>query len=195
MKKVQFLAAAVILFTSLSFGQINWKIDNAHSSIGFNVTHLVISSVSGSFKNFDAVVKSSDETFKDAVIEFTADVKSINTANDKRDEHLKSDDFFNADKFPQIKFKSKSFKKVSGNKYKLTGDFTMRDVTKTITLDVVLNGVVKDPWGNTKAGFKITGSVNRFDYNLKWNTLMEAGGAVVGKNVDLICNVELTKSK
>ena len=195
MKKIQMLVSALVLMTSLSFGQIDWKVDNAHSSVNFSVTHLVISTVSGSFKNFDAVVKSSDDTFKDAVIEFTADVKSINTDNEKRDAHLKSDDFFNADKFPQIKFKGKSFKKVSGNKYKLTGDFTMRDVTKTITLDVVLNGVVKDPWGNTKAGFKITGSVNRFDYNLKWNSLMEAGGAVVGKNVDITCNIELTKSK
>lgn len=189
------LAAALLIMVSYAFGQTEWKVDASHSNIGFSVSHLVISSVSGNFKNFDITVKAKDDSFKDAYIEFSADVKSINTGNDKRDEHLKSDDFFNADKFPKIKFVSKSFKKVSGNKYKLTGDFTMRDVTKQITLDVVLNGVVKDPWGNTKAGFKITGSVNRFDYNLKWNTMMEAGGAVVGKSVDLICNVELTKSK
>lgn len=189
------LAAALMLMVSYSFGQTEWKVDQSHSNINFNVTHLVISSVSGYFKNFDINVKSKDDSFKDAYIEFTADVKSINTGNDKRDEHLKSDDFFNADKFPKITFKSKSFKKVSGNKYKLTGDFTMRDVTKQVTLDVVFNGVVKDPWGNTKAGFKITGAVNRFDYNLKWNTMMEAGGAVVGKTVDITCNVELTKSK
>lgn len=195
MKKMQMLAAALMLMVSYSFGQTEWKVDQSHSNINFNVTHLVISSVSGYFKNFDINVKSKDDSFKDAYIEFTADVKSINTGNDKRDEHLKSDDFFNADKFPKITFKSKSFKKVSGNKYKLTGDFTMRDVTKQVTLDVVFNGVVKDPWGNTKAGFKITGAVNRFDYNLKWNTMMEAGGAVVGKTVDITCNVELTKSK
>lgn len=195
MKKMQMLAAALMLMVSYAFGQTEWKVDQSHSNINFNVTHLVISSVSGYFKNFDINVKAKDDSFKDAYIEFTADVKSINTGNDKRDEHLRSDDFFNADKFPKITFKSKSFKKVSGNKYKLTGDFTMRDVTKQVTLDVVFNGVVKDPWGNTKAGFKITGAVNRFDYNLKWNTMMEAGGAVVGKTVDITCNVELTKSK
>jgi polyisoprenoid-binding protein YceI len=195
MKKVKYIFTLLTLFAASSFAQVDWKIDQSHSGIGFNVSHMVISSVSGNFKKFDASVKSKDETFADAQIEFTADVKSINTDNEKRDEHLKSDDFFGADKYPQIKFKSKSFKKTGNGKYKLTGDFTMKGVTKTITLDVSLNGVVKDPWGNTRAGFKITGSVNRFDYNLKWNSMMEAGGAVVGKTVDLVCNVELIKSK
>jgi polyisoprenoid-binding protein YceI len=92
-------------------------------------------------------------------------------------------------------FKGKELKKVSGNKYKLTGDLTIRDVTKTVTLDVTYSGTVKDPWGNTKAGFKIKGSVNRFDYNLKWNTITEAGGAVVGPEVEIICNLQLSQAK
>jgi Uncharacterized conserved protein len=195
MKHLQMLAAVILLMVSFTFAQSDWKIDPTHSNIQFTVSHLVVSEVSGFFKKFDASAKTKDDNFKDAQIEFTADVNSISTDNEKRDAHLRSDDFFNAEKFPQIKFKSKSFKKISNNKYKLTGDFTIRDVTKTIDLDVTFNGTIKDPWGNTRAGFKIAGSINRFDYNLKWNNLLEAGGAVVGKTVELKCNVELIKSK
>ena len=108
---------------------------------------------------------------------------------------MKSDDFFNAEKFPKISFKGKSLKKIDAKNYKLVGDFTIRDITKEVALDVVYNGSVKDPWGNIKAGFKVKGEINRFDYNLKWNMLMEAGGATVGKTVTLIIDLELQKSK
>lgn len=175
--------------------QSKWSVDKAHSKVQFSVTHLIISEVTGQFKSFDANVESSKDDFTNAKIEFSADVNSITTDNEGRDKHLKSDDFFNAEKFPKITFVGKSLKKVSGKKYKLVGDFTIRDVTKQITLDVVYNGSVKDPWGNTKAGFKIKGEVNRFDYNLKWNTLMEAGGAVVGKTVSIVVDLELQKAK
>jgi polyisoprenoid-binding protein YceI len=195
MNKIKMALAALIIMASGSFAQTNWKIDPSHSHIQFSVSHLVISEVSGYFKQFEGSVSAKDDNFTNAKISFTAEVKSISTDDEKRDEHLRTDDFFNAAKYPQIKFVGKSFKKISGNKYKLTGDFTMRDVTKTVTLDVVYNGNVKDPWGNTRAGFKITGSVNRFDYNLKWNGLLEAGGATVGKTVAIICNVEVIKSK
>lgn len=195
MKKIQMLVAAVMLMFSFTQAQSTWKIDKAHSNIQFSVSHMVISEVGGYFKIFDATLTAKDDKLTDAVIEFTADVNSISTDNEKRDQHLKSDDFFNAEKFPKIKFVSKSFVKVDDGKYKMTGDFTMRDVTKTIVLDVVFNGMIKDSWGNLRAGFKLSGSVNRFDYNLKWNNLIEAGGAVVGKTVDLKCNVELIKNK
>jgi polyisoprenoid-binding protein YceI len=112
-----------------------------------------------------------------------------------RDNHLKGDDFFNAGKYPKMTFKGTGLKKVSGNKYTLSGELTIRDVTKPITLDVTYFGTTNDPWGNTKAGFKIKGKINRFDYNLKWNTLTEAGGAVVGEEVEIVCNLELAKSK
>jgi polyisoprenoid-binding protein YceI len=187
----------LLLFVSLINAQTKnenvWVVDKAHSKIGFAVTHLLISEVEGYFKDFDLKVVTDREDFVDAKIEFTAKTASIFTDNEKRDAHLRSDDFFNSEKFPEMKFVSKSFKKVGKNKYKLTGDLTIRDVTKPITLDVVYNGTVKDPWGNTKAGFNVTGQLNRFDYGLKWNALTELGGAVVDKIVKLKIHVELTK--
>lgn len=185
----------VLLFFSVtSFAQQTiWKFDKAHSQVQFKVTHLVISEVTGSFKDFDGTVKTVGEDFATTEIEFTIQTKSINTGVEKRDNHLRSDDFFNAEKFPQIVFKNKSMRKVGDNKYKLVGDLTIRDVTKQVELDVVLGGMVNDGSGNRRAGFKLTGTVNRFDYNLKWNALIEAGGAVVGPEVEIICNVELVK--
>lgn len=194
MARLRFTAVLLLFgFISLS-AQTKWAIDKTHSGVQFSVSHLVISEVSGQFKSFDGSIEAAKDDFSDAKIDFSIDVASINTDNEKRDAHLKSDDFFNAEKFPKMTFKGKSFKKVSGKNYKLVGDFTIRDVTKEITLDVVYNGTVKDPWGNTKAGFKIKGEVNRFDYNLKWNALMETGGAVVGSTVYITVNLELQKS-
>ncbi len=155
---------------------------------------MVISEVTGQFKNYDGTVEATKEDFTDAKINFTIDVSSIDTDNEQRDNHLKSDDFFNAEKYPKITFISKSFKKVGNNKFKLTGDLTIRDITKQVDLDVIYNGTVKDPWGNIRAGFKVTGRVNRFDFGLKWNALLELGGAVVDKDVDIIIDVELIKS-
>ncbi len=189
-------AVILLLFGFISINaQSKWTVDKSHSKVQFSVTHLIISEVTGQFKSFDANVEASKDDFTDAKIEFASDVNSINTDNEGRDKHLKSDDFLNAEKFPKITFVGKSFKKVGNKNYKLVGDFTIRDITKEITLDVVYNGSVKDPWGNTKAGFKINGEVNRFDYNLKWNSLMEAGGAVVGKTVAIVVDLELQKVK
>lgn len=189
-------AVILLLFGFISINaQSKWTVDKSHSKVQFSVTHLIISEVTGQFKSFDANVEASKDDFTDAKIEFASDVNSINTDNEGRDKHLKSDDFLNAEKFPKITFVGKSFKKVGNKNYKLVGDFTIRDITKEVTLDVVYNGSVKDPWGNTKAGFKINGEVNRFDYNLKWNSLMEAGGAVVGKTVAIVVDLELQKVK
>jgi len=196
MKRLINLLTLILLVSTLYAQNTNesvWVIDKAHSKIGFAVTHLLITEVDGYFKDFDAKVVSSKPDFVDAKIEFTAKTASIFTDNEKRDEHLRSDDFFNSEKFPEMKFVSKSFKKVGKNKYRLTGDLTIRDVTKPITLDVVYNGTVKDPWGNTKAGFSVSGQLNRFDYGLKWNALTELGGAVVDKIVKLKINVQLLK--
>ncbi|MBI2420136.1 MAG: YceI family protein [Ignavibacteriales bacterium] len=196
MKSVRMFFVLLALVSGFSLAQSNWKIDASHSNIIFTVQHLVISEVSGYFKEFEGTVTSKkDDDFSDAVINFTAKTKSINTDNDKRDEHLRSDDFFNTEKFPAMTFVSKSFKKVKGNKYKLVGDLTIRDITKEVKLDVVYSGTVKDPWGNTKSGFKLSGSINRIDFGLKWNALMEAGGTVVGKDVKITCNLELGKQK
>jgi len=194
MKKIN-LIAVLFLTAGLTFAQTKWSFDKAHSEIGFSVTHLIISEVDGHFDNFEGNVTTNGKNFEDAKIEFTAETNSINTNNEQRDNHLKNDDFFNASKYPEMIFVSKSFKKVDGNKYKLVGNLTIRNTTKEVVLNVKHNGTIVDPWGNTKAGFKVTGEINRFDFGLKWNALMEAGGAVVGETVDLEINIELTKEK
>ncbi|MEJ5265217.1 MAG: YceI family protein [Bacteroidales bacterium] len=191
------LAAAFLLAGLFAQGglqaQSKWQVDKAHSTVKFSVQHLVISEVEGSFRTFDGSIVSKNDDFTDAVIDFSVDVNSINTDNEMRDNHLKSDDFFNAAKFPKMTFKSKSFKKVSGNKYELVGDLTIRDVTKTVKFDVTYGGTVKDPYGNIKAGFKASAVINRFDYGLKWNALTEAGGAVVGNEVNVSLKLEFAK--
>ena len=170
-----------------------WVLDKAHTNVRFSVAHLVVSDVDGSFKSFDGSMTSAKPDFSDAAINFTADVNSINTDNEMRDKHFKSDDFFNAEKFPQIKFVSKSFQSLGDNKYKLTGDLTIRDVTKTVSFDVVYGGTVT-VMGGTHAGFKAKTTVNRFDYNLKWDKTTEAGGLVAGKEVEITLNIDMKKA-
>jgi polyisoprenoid-binding protein YceI len=171
-----------------------WAVDKAHSSVKFSVTHLVISEVEGSFKIFDGNVENSKDDFSDAKINFTIDVNSVNTDNENRDKHLKSDDFFNAEKYPSMKFESNSFALVAGNKYKLTGNLTIRDVTKPVTFDVTFGGIAKTQRGN-KAGFKATATINRFDYNLKWSAATETGGLVVSKDVEITVKLEMNEVK
>ncbi len=172
-----------------------WSLDKSHSSVKFTVEHLVISEVEGSFKMYNGSIHSPATDFTGAKIDFTVDVNSINTDDDKRDAHLKRDDFFNAEKYPSMKFTSTSFKKIKGNMYALTGDLTIRDVTKKVTFAVVYGGTIKDPWGNTKAGFKASGKINRKDFGLKWNAMTEAGGAVVGDEVNMVINAEFAQQK
>lgn len=195
MKKV-FTILAAMLLTAGAFAQSStWKTDASHSNVKFSVTHLVVSEVEGYFKTFAGTLVSAKPDFTDASINFSVDINSINTDNEGRDKHLKSDEFFNAEKFPQMTFKSTSIKKVGDKKYVLEGDLTIRDVTKKVKFDVVYGGTVKDPWGNIKAGFKATGEINRFDYNLKWNSVTEAGGAVVSKEVAIVLNLEFAQQK
>jgi polyisoprenoid-binding protein YceI len=187
------LIALIAIVASLTAGaQGNWSIDNAHTSVRFSVTHMMVSQVEGRFNTFNGTVSTTNDDFTDAKIDITVDVNSINTANTMRDNHLKGEEFFNAEKYPEMKFKSMTLKKVSGNKYVLEGNLTIRDVTKPVTLDVIYNGTVKNPNGATVAGFHVTGSINRFDFNLKWNKLAEAG-PVVSKDVALNIDIELKK--
>lgn len=200
MKRIILNVSALLILTFFSVNLIaqntkTWKLDNLHSNVKFTVTHLVISEVDGSFKTFDGSISTTKDDFSDANINFTVDVASINTDNTSRDGHLKGDDFFNAETYPKMTFKSTSFKKKSGNQYTLTGDLTIRNVTKKVTFDVKYGGTAKDGYGNTKAGFKATGKINRLEYGLKWNTLTEAGGAVVGKDVSILLNLEFALSK
>lgn len=194
MKKLLIVLALVASQFAVK-AQTKWILDRAHSNAKFTVEHLVISEVDGSFKSFNGNVTSAKPDFTDAAVDFTIDVNSIDTENEQRDGHLKGDDFFNAEKYPKMTFKSTSFKKNSGNKYELKGNLTIRDVTKPATFSVVYGGTTKDGYGNTKAGFKATTSINRFDYGLKWNALTEAGGATVGKDVQIKMNLEFAQAK
>ena len=190
------LIAAALMFTqSALFAQTKWTVDPAHSSAKFTVTHLVISEVEGNFKTFKGEMTNTKPDFTDANIDFTIDVNSVNTDNEMRDKHLKSDDFFNTEKYPNMVFKSKSMKKLAGNKYALIGDLTIRSVTKPVKFDVTYGGTAKDGYGNTKVGFKATTVINRFDYGLKWNAATEAGGATVGKDVTIDLKLEFTQAK
>lgn len=166
----------------------NWTLDNTHSEIAFKVKHMMISTVTGHFEDFQATAKTDGDDFNGASLEFSAKTASINTKNKDRDTHLQSDDFFNSEKFPEMKFVSKSF-----NGDKLVGDLTIRDVTKEVTLDAELNGVAVDPYGQTKAGFEIRGEVSRKDFNLTWNAVTEAGSIVVSDKVKLVVDVQFTK--
>jgi polyisoprenoid-binding protein YceI len=170
-----------------------WGIDPAHSEITFKVKHLVIATVTGKFDKYEGSVESTNDDFSDAKITFTADVNSINTSNEQRDGHLKSDDFFNAEHFPKLTFVSTSFKKISDHEYKLAGDITIRNITKNIELTAEYAGVMVDPYGNTKAGFEINGKISRKEFGLKWDAITEAGGAVVSDEVKLHLNIELHK--
>ncbi|GMV77239.1 MAG: polyisoprenoid-binding protein [Chitinophagaceae bacterium] len=170
-----------------------YKIDAAHSEITFKVKHLMISTVTGKFNSFDATMQAEKEDFTDAKISFEADINSIDTGNEQRDGHLKSDDFFNAEQFPKLTFHSTSFTKLSNSDYKLSGNLTIRDVTKPIDLTVEYGGTIVDPYGQTKLGFEISGKINRKDYNLKWSATTEAGGLVVGDDVKLHVTIEMAK--
>lgn len=165
-----------------------WSIDSTHSEIAFKVKHMMISTVTGHFEDFQATAKTDGDSFEGAIVEFTAKTASINTKNKDRDAHLKSDDFFNSEKYPDLKFVSKSF-----NGEELVGDLTIRDVTKEVTLTAELNGVAVDPYGQTKAGFEIKGEINRKDFNLTWSAVTEAGSIVVSDKVKLAIDVQFIK--
>jgi polyisoprenoid-binding protein YceI len=170
-----------------------WAVDTAHSEVGFKLRHLMITSVSGKFEKFDGTVETSGDDFVNSTINFTADVDSVTTADEKRDGHLKAADFFDVAKYPKMKFVSTKIEKAGGNKYVVHGDFTIRDVTKPIKLDVEHHGTAKDPWGNTKAGFSINAKINRSDYGLSWNVTLETGGVLVSEEVKIVCEVQLVK--
>jgi polyisoprenoid-binding protein YceI len=189
MKKLFVLTFGLAVAGS-AWAQSTWTVDKSHSKIGFSATHMVVSETEGQFKDFEITAVSKSDDFNGAEVEFTANVASIDTENEKRDSHLKGDDFFNAEQFPQIKFKGKLEK--NGGKYQLKGDLTMRDVTKPVVFDVAYAGIVK-AFGGERAGFKVTGSVNRFDYNLKWNKTIETGSLIVGNEVAILCKLEMIK--
>ncbi len=171
-----------------------WKIDPTHSEVQFKVKHLVISTVTGNFDSYNGKIEVEGDDFENAKAIFTADIDSITTNNEDRDQHLKSDDFFNAKEYPQLKFESTNFEKVEEGEYKVIGDLTIRDVTKEIELDVVHGGTVGDQYGQTKAGFEVEGTINRKEFGLTWNAVTEAGNVVVGDKIKLQLNVQFIQN-
>lgn len=171
--------------------QTKWNIDKGHTNIQFNVSHMVVSEVNGSFKDFDAAITSKADDFNGTDIEFTAKVASINTGIENRDNHLKSDDFFNAEKYPDLKFKGTLVKE--NGKYVLKGDLTIRDVTKPVAFDVTYGGTI-DTGRGVKAGFKVSGKINRLEYGLKWANKLASGELVVGDVVEIVGKLELNKA-
>jgi polyisoprenoid-binding protein YceI len=165
-----------------------WTIDSTHSEIGFKVKHMMFTNVSGKFDSYEATIITDGDNFENASIEFSADINSINSNNADRDNHLKSGDFFDVENHPKLTFKATSFTK-KGDDFELVGDLTLRGVTKPVKLEAEFSGLMKDPWGNTKAGLNISGKINRKDWGLNWNSALEAGGVLVGEEVRL--NIEL----
>ncbi|MGE5409529.1 MAG: YceI family protein [Clostridiales bacterium] len=172
-----------------------WALDPAHSRLEFSAKHMVISSVKGHFDSYNVNVHTDGDDFKTAEIEVTIDAGSINTGNKDRDNHLKSDDFFNAEKYPSMTFKASLVRQIDEEHYTVVGYLTIRGISKPIELNVEYGGTVNDPWGNTRTGFSLSGSIDRFDYDLKWNALMDTGGAIVGKTIKISGDIELVKQK
>ena len=170
----------------------NWALDPTHSEVQFKIKHLMITNVTGSFNIFTVTAQTEDEDFTKAKLSFTADVNSISTNNEQRDAHLKSADFFDAEKFPQIKFEATKTENVDNDgSYELYGNLSIRDVIKNIKLSVEFGGIAKDPYGNVKAGFTINGKINRKDFGLTWSALTEAGNIMVSDDVKIACEIQL----
>jgi len=170
-----------------------WVLDPMHSEVQFKVKHLVISTVTGSFKSFEGSFEADEEDFSDAQIEFSLDVDSIDTNQAQRDGHLKTGDFFDIENHPKITFKSTSFTKTGDDEYKLAGDLTIKGITKSVSLNVEHGGIATDFYGNTKAGFEVTGKINRKDFGLTWDGITEAGSIVLGDEIKLIINTQFAK--
>lgn len=195
MKTVLNLIAALFLLSNVAFAQTTWSVDPAHTNARFDVNHLGISFVDGQFKKLSGQVETTSATdFNNAKINFSIDVNSVDTRIEMRDNHLKSDDFFNAEKFPQMTLKNAVLKGKKG-KYVLTGDLTIRDVTKKVTFKVTQNnGIITDPWGKTRAGFTASTTINRLDYNIKYSDKLPNGVYAVAPEVNIVVNVELVKN-
>ena len=191
-KKIMSLLLSVLVAGSVQ-AQTTWVVDPVHSKVNFSIGHLVISEVDGTFKQFAGKMVTGKEDFTDAKIDFEVEAGSINTDNDQRDGHLRSEDFFYAEKYPKITFKSTAFEKTGSNNYVLKGNLTMRGITKPVRPEVRYGGQVVDGYGNTRAGFKVTGTLNRMDYGIAWNDKTEHGSLIVGEEVEVQIKLEFIK--
>jgi len=171
-----------------------WAIDPTHSKVGFKVKHLMISNVAGNFREFTADIKTAGNDFSTATISFSLKTASVDTEMPDRDAHLKSPDFFESEKYPDMNFTGTGLKDLGDDIYELSGLLKIKDVSKPVKLSVEFGGVMNDPWGNVKAGFSINGKINRKDWGLNWNAALEAGGVLVGEEVKINCDIELIKA-
>jgi polyisoprenoid-binding protein YceI len=172
-----------------------WTLDQSHSEIQFKVKHLMISTVTGSFTNFNGTVKTQGTDFTTAKIQFTAAIDSISTNNEQRDAHLKNGDFFDAENHPELTFESSRLEKLDEENYKLYGTLTMRGTSKAVELDVEYGGITQDPWGNTRAGFSVTGKIDRQDFGVSFGAVTETGGLLLGNEIKISANVEFVKEQ
>jgi polyisoprenoid-binding protein YceI len=170
-----------------------WALDPTHSELQFKIKHLMISNVTGQFNNFKATVETKGDDFTNAKVHFEAAVDSISTNNEQRDAHLRNGDFFDAEKFPSISFESEKMEKIADDEYKLYGTLTMRGVSKKIILEAEFGGITKDPWGNTRTGFSVTGKINRYDFGMSFGAVTETGGLLLGDEVKINANVQFVK--
>lgn len=170
-----------------------WVLDPSHSLVEFSVKHMMIANVKGRFSKFEGSVTGDLPDLTTAEIAVTVDAASIDTRDEQRDGHLRSGDFFDVEKFPTLSFRSTRIERVSGDDYKITGDLTIRDVTKEVTLDATFEGTGKDPWGNERAGFSAETKVNRKDFGLVWNVALETGGILVGEQVKISVQAQAVK--
>lgn len=196
MRRFIVLLTAVIL--SATFNTVraaSWKMDKNHSQVKFSVAHLVISEVTGVFHDFDVTLTADKPDFSDAKVEATIKTSSIDTGNPNRDKHLRSDDFLNADKFPEIRFKSTGIEKTADDEYKIRGDLTIRDSTRSVVLDTKFKGTINGMGGTVTSAFKATTTIDRFAYGVHWDRMTEAGGLVAGKDVEITLLMEFTQAK
>ena len=199
MNKIIALGSSLALLGALSMSRpavaetAEWALDSTHSHIGFSVSHMVVSSVGGRFKQFSGKVELDDANLTKSQVDISIKADSLDTDDAKRDEHLRSPDFFDAKKFPTLSFKLTKIVKAGGKKYKLSGDLTIHGVTKSVTLDAELSDAIKNPWGKMVRSVKLTGKIKRADFGLKWNKTLDAGGVLVGDDVTLDVQVEIDK--
>lgn len=170
-----------------------WVLDPTHSELGFKIKHLMISNVSGTFKNFEAEVETEGTDFSSSRIRLSADMTSISTNNAQRDAHLQNSDFFEVEKYPELKFESTRMERIDTDTYTLHGNLTLKGVTKPVKLDVEYNGLTKDPWGGERAGFLVTGKIKRADWGVTFNAALETGGVALGEEVKINSEIQLVK--
>ncbi|MEI9949278.1 MAG: YceI family protein [Pseudomonadota bacterium] len=192
MRALPALLATLLVASAASADSAEWAIDSSHSHVGFSISHLVVSSVSGRFKDVTGKVTLDEADLTKSTVDVTIKVDSIDTDEPKRDAHLKSPDFFDSAKYPTITFHATKIVR-GGKGFKLTGDLKIRDVSKSVTLDGTLSKSIKSPWGKDVRGAKFEGKIKRGDYGLKWNKALEAGGVVVGEDVTLDIALEINK--